>query len=156
MSYYNSDNTTILATHVIENREYPEHPNTRMLLLHECKNGRREFVIGSYFTIRTELGDPYDKDSPATIDHYSWDWGHYFTKFESAASYWFEEVLGEHTGTGARIDYEPYGPCPKCGNEDPEYKRGWCENGHFIDEYNCPRCRSTWRSVSKHEYSEED
>jgi len=69
-----------------------------MLLLHKCGDGRLEYVIGSYFTTKVELGDPYDKDGPAFVDHYSWDWGHYFSEFESAVSYWFEEVLGKRIG----------------------------------------------------------
>lgn len=91
MSYYNSTNTTILATH---DQKHLNETNTRMLLLHECKNGRREFVIGSYFTETTEVSSCQEYERT----DYSWDWGHYFEKFESAASYWFEEVLGKHIG----------------------------------------------------------
>lgn len=91
MSYYNSDNTTILATH---DQKHLNETNTRMLLLHKCENGRREFVIGSYFTQTTEVSSCQEYERT----DYSWDWGHYFEKFESAASYWFEEVLGKHIG----------------------------------------------------------
>lgn len=106
MSNYNSENTTILATHEQAGG------NTRMLLLHVCENGRHEYVVGSYFTVYKEYIDHWpDYDSPAVVAdregncftedtheevgmvngrwmeafdrggkyHYSWDWGHYFS-----------------------------------------------------------------------------
>lgn len=30
--------------------------------------------------------------------HYSWDWGHYFQRFEYAARYWLDEVIGVEFG----------------------------------------------------------
>lgn len=62
MSNYNSDNTTVLAT------SEQAGGNTRMLLLHEMESGRREYVIGSYFTVYKEYMDHYpDHDGPAVI-----------------------------------------------------------------------------------------
>ena len=89
MSYYNSTNTTVMATHETKG------DNTRMILLHERGDGSYEYIIGSYFKVEVELGDPYDKNGPAFIDHYSWDWGHYFDDGMDAANYWNNEVLGE-------------------------------------------------------------
>lgn len=83
MSYYNSENTKVLAT--CEKRG----GNTRMLLLHTCKNGRLEYVIGSYFTETR-----YDGALGYERYDYSWDWGHYFRDFVEAADYWKHEVIG--------------------------------------------------------------
>lgn len=88
MGNYDSENTTILATHEQVGG------NTRMLLLHKCESGRLEYVIGSYFTVECNLGDPFDMNGPAFVDDYSWDWGHYFGLFEQAALYWLSEVIG--------------------------------------------------------------
>ena len=87
MSNYNSKNTTVLATNEQAGG------NTRMLLLHKCESGRLEYVIGSYFTVETNLGDPYNMDGPAFVDDYSWDWGHYFGSVVDAVDYWNREVL---------------------------------------------------------------
>ena len=89
MSNYTSKNTTILATHMQGN-------NKRMLLLHKCDNGRHEYVIGSYFTVETNLGDPYDINGPAFIDSYSWDWGHYFSDVVAATEYWKMDIGEEN------------------------------------------------------------
>lgn len=120
MSNYDSENTTILATHEQAGG------NTRMLLLHKCGSGRLEYVIGSYFTVMAKMpeglvdesGVLYDRETMKVIDNdsieagrlcadawrktwphlikcYSWDWGHYFNDFASAADYWKREVLGE-------------------------------------------------------------
>lgn len=91
MGNYNSKNTTILATHEQAGG------NTRMLLLHKCESGRLEYVIGSYFTVECNLGDPFDMNGPAFVDDYSWDWGHYFNGDDAlvkAARFWEREVLG--------------------------------------------------------------
>ena len=98
MSNYNSKNTKVLATH-------DDNGNTRMLLMHEMDCGRREYVIGSYFTVDVELGDPYDREGPAFVDHYSWDWGHYFSDVVDAVRYWEREVLGvrDHDEEGAAL-----------------------------------------------------
>lgn len=86
MSNYSSKNTTILATHEQAGG------NTRMLLLHKCESGRLEYVIGSYFTVEVNLGDPFDMNGPAFVDDYSWDWGHYFGDVVSAVDYWKREI----------------------------------------------------------------
>lgn len=97
MSNYNSENTTILATHEQSDG------NTRMLLLHECDSGRLEYVIGSYFTeTRYDGALGYDRWD------YSWDWGHYFgdgfgndgSGIVNAVDYWKREVLGEGSENG--------------------------------------------------------
>lgn len=92
MSYYNSTNTEILATHTIENGS---HPNTRMLLFHKFSDGRAEFVIGSYFTQEehVEQQGPFEVVTEGIVD-YSWDWGHYFGELIDAVDYWKREVLG--------------------------------------------------------------
>ena len=82
MSAYNSENTTILATH-------DEGGNKRMLLLHRCESGRLEYVIGSYFTTEIRV---IDSEGHTKAD-YSWDWGHYFSDVVSAAEHW-KEVIG--------------------------------------------------------------
>lgn len=86
MSYYNSTNTHILATHKAAGG------NTRMLLMHECENPNRpyEFVIGSYFR-------QHYCDGELGCEHwdYEWDWGHYFGDVVNAVNYWNNEVLGE-------------------------------------------------------------
>ena len=84
MSNYNSENTTILATHKAAGG------NTRMLLLHRCGNGRLEYVIGSYFEQRF-----YDGFLGYERMDYSWYHGHYFSEPIEAIEYWKEEVLGE-------------------------------------------------------------
>lgn len=89
MSNYTSKNTKVLATYECAGN------NTKMLLLHTYENGRMEYVIGSYFTIEVNIGDPYDKNGPAFVDSYSWGWGHYFGDVVSAVDYWKREVLGE-------------------------------------------------------------
>jgi hypothetical protein len=76
MSNYNSGNTTVLATH-------EQNGNMRMLLLHECKSGRLEYVIGSYFTVMAELpeglvdesGVLYDAETMKVIDNDSIETG---------------------------------------------------------------------------------
>ncbi|MBQ9000479.1 MAG: hypothetical protein IJ087_01345 [Eggerthellaceae bacterium] len=95
MSNYTSENTEILAMHTDESRL---HPNTRMLLLHRCENGRLQYVIGSYFASVWN----------GTCYEYSWDWGHYFDEHNGngalfrAVHYWEREVLGieERSGDG--------------------------------------------------------
>ena len=92
MSNYNSENTKVLET-------YDDNGNTRMLLMHEMDCGRHEYVIGSYFTetpyARVTFGDvPTTKN----LVEYSWDWGHYFQRFEDAARYWLDEVIGVEFG----------------------------------------------------------
>lgn len=82
MSNYNSENTKVLET-------YDDHGNMRMLLFHECESGRREYVIGSYFTETR-----YDGALGYERWDYSWDWGHYFSNIANAAMYWRREVLG--------------------------------------------------------------
>ena len=101
MSNYNSKNTKVLATY----KQTAE--NTRMLLLHTFSDGRLEYIIGSYFEVETNLGDPYDKDSPAFVDNYSWDWGHYFNDIVDAVDYWKREVLPNYDEN----------TCPHCGCE---------------------------------------
>lgn len=83
MSNYNSENTTVLATHEQAGG------NKRMLLLHICENGRHEYVIGSYFQEHR-----YDGAMGYERWDYEWDWGHYFGSFDQAAMYWLEEVGG--------------------------------------------------------------
>ncbi len=48
---YNSKNTKVLATH-------DQDGNVRMLLLHEMKGGRIEYIVGSYFTESHEYMPP--------------------------------------------------------------------------------------------------
>lgn len=78
VSIYTSKNTTVLET-------FDQGMNKRMLLFHECGNGRHEYVIGSYFS---ENGTAFDG-----VVSYEWDWGHYFTDVVSAVDYWKSEVL---------------------------------------------------------------
>jgi hypothetical protein len=87
MSYYNSENTEILAMHTEEGF----HPNTRMLLLHKtnCEHRPHEYVIGSYFTAKW--------NPLVEVFNYSWDWGHYFGSVVDAVDYWKREVLGEES-----------------------------------------------------------
>lgn len=88
MSNYNSENTKVLET-------YDDNGNLRMLLMHEMGCGRREYVIGSYFTVKW---NPIDD-----VFNYSWDWGHYFCEEGAllrAVDYWKDEVLGEGSEHG--------------------------------------------------------
>ena len=85
MSWYNSENTKVLATHLQEDG------NLRMLLLHEMSSGRIEYVIGSYFTETTEISSCQEYERT----DYSWDWGHYFSDVVDAVRYWERDVLGE-------------------------------------------------------------
>ena len=78
---YNSENTTILATH-------DDGANKRMLLLHRHESGRLEYVIGSYFHETR-----YDGSLGYERWDYEWDWGHYFGDVVSAVDYWKREVL---------------------------------------------------------------
>ena len=106
MSNYNSTNTHILATHEQAGG------NTRMLLFHVCESGRHEYVVGSYFTVETNVGDPFDMDGPAFIDEYSWDWGHYFNDgygndgsgIVNAVDYWKREVLDAEPFEGFEVN----------------------------------------------------
>lgn len=95
MSYYNSENTMVLATHEQAGG------NTRMLLLHETNSPKRphEYVIGSYFT-RTPYAKVTFGDVPTAenLEEYSWDWGHYFGSVFDAVDYWKREVLGVEPG----------------------------------------------------------
>lgn len=83
MSNYNSENTTILATHEQAGG------NTRMLLLHKYESKRIEYVIGSYFHETR-----YDSSLGYERYDYEWDWGHYFGSIVDAVDYWKREVLG--------------------------------------------------------------
>lgn len=96
MSNYNSINTKILAEHEQSGG------NTRMLLMHECRDGRIEYVIGSYFTKRW-----YDGAMGYEHMDYSWDWGHYFYDVVEAVNYWKREVLPNYDEN----------TCPHCGCE---------------------------------------
>ena len=91
MSYYTSENTHILATHMQAGN------NERMLLFHICENGRHEYVIGSYFHMtpfsRITFGDV--PTSTNGLYEYEWDWGHYFSDVCSAVDYWRKEVLND-------------------------------------------------------------
>ena len=99
MSYYNSENTHILATHEQTGG------NTRMLLLHVCDNGRHEYVVGSYFQqepsgrrMLFECHECGSYERGEELVDYSWDWGHYFGGDDgllNAVDYWKREVLGE-------------------------------------------------------------
>lgn len=83
MGHYTSENTRILAT------QEQAGGNTRMLLLHECRDGVHEYIVGSYFRVnRTDAApgaEKYDLE---------WDWGHYFPDVVDAVDYWKREVLG--------------------------------------------------------------
>ena len=83
MGNYNSENTTILATHEQAGG------NKRMLLLHRYESGRIEYVIGSYFHETR-----YDGSLGYERYDYEWDWGHYFGSIVDAVDYWKREVLG--------------------------------------------------------------
>ena len=76
MSRYNSENTTVLATH-------DDGANRRMMLLHRHESGRLEYVIGSNFAEKR-----YDGALGYERYDYSWDYGHYFSDVVSAAEYW--------------------------------------------------------------------
>jgi len=73
---YNSENTTILATHY-------DRWNKRMFLLHRFESGRLEYIVGSNFTEKR-----YDGALGYESYAYSWDYGHYFSDVVSAAEYW--------------------------------------------------------------------
>jgi len=64
MSNYNSENTTVLATH--EEKHCGE-VNKRMLLLHICESGRHQYIIGSYFTEIIEYIGPCDMHPEGVI-----------------------------------------------------------------------------------------
>lgn len=104
MSYYNSTNTHILATHEAAGG------NTRMLLLHINGDGRHEYVIGSYFQQK-----PYVGTLGYEHTDYSWDWGHYFSDVVSAVAYWNNEVVRQ--SAYAKFDDSGWGTCPKCGED---------------------------------------
>jgi len=93
MSNYNSENTTILATHEQSDG------NTRMLLLHVCDNGRHEYVVGSYFNVVGSVSVHECKvcggfwSEPS--ERYEWTWGHYFQSPVDAVMYWQQEVAAD-------------------------------------------------------------
>ena len=128
MSTYNSTNTKVLET-------LAQGKNLRMLLFHECGDGRYEYVIGSYFQ-QDEVPDAeYDEVDEVWIQtsriDYSWDWGHYFGDMVSAVDYWKREVLGIDCHKPERFI------CPDCSGvyqEHPvelDYSGGW---------WKCPEC----------------